>query len=321
MNILFLVLAFIFSQVLWAPEICAFKQIQIFRANSCHIRQPPLKNHLDSSPSFSKSSRIHVKRLRMDLNLVETASIAVFDAQNWASQVVTKELTHITPLSLGILYLGGLLTSFSPCAISMLPLTVSYLGGMEAMEQQDEESNKQLLVSSALFALGLATALSSLGLGATLLGKVYGQVSGPSDLILPAVASTVAIFGGLTVLELVNFNLPSLDTGDFKNLPKPLRAFTLGASSALISSPCSTPVLGSLLGFLAVSQNPALGMALLFAYTMGYTTPIVMVGAASGVVTRRVSPSSVAWVTPLTGSVLIFYGVYNLLSILFPEAY
>lgn len=37
------------------------------------------------------------------------------------------QLTHLTPVSGAILYVAGLLTSLSPCALSLVPLTMAYL--------------------------------------------------------------------------------------------------------------------------------------------------------------------------------------------------
>jgi len=275
---------------------------------------------LGNSKKWSSFKVARTKNTIMQLEVMESASLALYDAQNWASHVVEKELLHITPLSLGVLYLGGLLTSFSPCVMSMLPLTISYIGGLEAFDSKMEGSEQRgnLLLSSSLFALGLASALTVLGVAATYVGKVYGQVAGPADFILPSIASLISVAGGLVLLDVVPLNIPTLETGNFANLPKPLRTFMLGATSALISSPCSTPVLGSILGFLAASKNPILGVALLLSYTCGYTTPIFLAGAASGSLTRSLSTEGLAWVTPLMGSVFIFYGVYSILSIISP---
>jgi cytochrome c biogenesis protein CcdA len=37
------------------------------------------------------------------------------------------QLTHLSPVSGAILYASGLLTSLSPCALSLIPLTIAYL--------------------------------------------------------------------------------------------------------------------------------------------------------------------------------------------------
>ena len=47
------------------------------------------------------------------------------------------------------------------------------------------------------------------------------------------------------------------------------RTFLLGGSSALVASPCATPVLTSILAFVASSSNPVLGGFLLLFYTLG----------------------------------------------------
>jgi len=115
-----------------------------------------------------------------------------------------------------------------------------------------------------------------------------------------------------------------------------LRTFLLGGSSALIASPCATPVLTSILAFVGSSQNPTLGAALLFVYTLGYSTPLLVVGATGGQALANAQAAAVAegegesddsgsgggsWVatvgklvTPVTASVLIWYGTTGFLE-------
>jgi cytochrome c-type biogenesis protein len=60
------------------------------------------------------------------------------------------------------------------------------------------------------------------------------------------------------------------------------RTFLLGGSSALVASPCATPVLTSILAFVAKSQNPLVGGGLLLGYTLGYATPLLLVASSGG---------------------------------------
>jgi cytochrome c-type biogenesis protein len=46
------------------------------------------------------------------------------------------------------------------------------------------------------------------------------------------------------------------------------RTFLLGGSSALVASPCATPVLTSILAFVALSQDAVLGATFLLTYTV-----------------------------------------------------
>ena len=48
-----------------------------------------------------------------------------------------------------------------------------------------------------------------------------------------------------------------------------LSVFFMGGVSALIAGPCTTPVLGTLLGFVALRQNIAFGIAMLFVFSLG----------------------------------------------------
>lgn len=114
------------------------------------------------------------------------------------------------------------------------------------------------------------------------------------------------------------------------------RTFLLGGSSALVASPCATPVLTSILGFVAASRDPALGSVLLLTYTIGYSTPLLVVGASGGQALANAQAAAVAsedeeggneswlakvgmFVNPLTAAVLIWYGTNGLLQAVFGD--
>lgn len=70
-------------------------------------------------PTFSQRGR----SLRAELDV----GLALYDVQIWAKGLVDTQLTHLTPVSGAVLYGAGLLTSLSPCALSLVPLTMAYL--------------------------------------------------------------------------------------------------------------------------------------------------------------------------------------------------
>lgn len=59
---------------------------------------------------------------------------------------------------------------------------------------------------------------------------------------------------------------------------------------------------------------------LLFAYSLGYSTPVLLAGLLSGTVTSFISRKGdgFSWVTPATAALLISYGTYSSLNTLFP---
>lgn len=70
----------------------------------------------------------------------------------------------MSPVTIGVMYGTGLLMSLSPCALSLLPLTISYIAGSEAEGAAEEvaegrekggfESLKGGFIPSAAFAAG-----------------------------------------------------------------------------------------------------------------------------------------------------------------------
>ena len=67
--------------------------------------------------------------------------------------------------------LAGILTSFTPCSLSNIPLIIGCVGGAK------EKNTKKAFRYSAIFALGTAATFVSLGLIATSAGKLLGTSS------------------------------------------------------------------------------------------------------------------------------------------------
>ena len=77
---------------------------------------------------------------------------------------------------------------------------------------------------------------------------------------------------GLNLLEVILVEFPSfLSDFDARELalPPAVKAYLAGGAFALAASPCSTPVLATLLAYVAGSEDPITGGALLLTYTSG----------------------------------------------------
>ena len=239
--------------------------------------------------------------------MLEFLQTQLYLLERFADRIVSTQLDHLSLVSIGVIFLAGLVTSLTPCMLSMLPITVGYIGGYQS------EGRFQAAAQSSWFALGLATTLAILGIVATTIGKVYGQIG----VGLPIVVSLVAIAMGLNLLEILPLRFPSLGATDWigEGLPRGLRSYLIGLTFGLIASPCSTPVLATLLTWVATTQNLVLGGGLLVAYAMGYVLPLVIAGTFTATIKkilelRRWS----SWINPVSGALLLGFGIFSLLS-------
>ncbi|MDY6938234.1 MAG: cytochrome c biogenesis protein CcdA [Cyanobacteriota bacterium] len=245
--------------------------------------------------------------------MLETLQTRLYSLEQFANHLVDAQLSHVTWTSLAIIFGAGLLTSLTPCMLSMLPITIGYIGGYEA------ESRAKAASQSAWFSLGLATTLAALGIVAALVGRVYGQVG----IGLPIVVSIVAILMGLNLLEALPLQLPSVDGMQWipKDLPDGVRSYFLGLTFGLVASPCSTPVLATLLAWVSTTGDPLLGSALLLAYTSGYVAPLILAGTFTATIKKLLELRQWSgWITPVSGALLVGFGVFSLVFRLLPVA-
>lgn len=238
--------------------------------------------------------------------MLDTLQTQLYTLEHFADRLVSTQLAHLTPVSVGVIFLAGLLTSLTPCMLSMLPITIGYIGGYET------KTRLQAAIQSTWFSLGLATTLAALGILAALLGKIYGQVGWG----LPIVVSIIAILMGLNLLEALPLQLPSLGGMEWisKDLPQGVRAYLIGLTFGLVASPCSTPVLATLLAWISSTKDPALGSVLLLAYTAGYVAPLILAGTFTASIKKLLELRRWSgWITPASGVLLVGFGVFSLL--------
>jgi cytochrome c-type biogenesis protein len=234
------------------------------------------------------------------------SALALADWARTAEDLLQSSLAHPGPLSVGLVFAGGLLTSLGPCSLSLLPVTLAYLAGFDG-------SGTRPWLRSLSFCGGIVGALVLLGLASGALGRIYGQVPG----VVPTLVAILAVLMGLNLLGLVPLQLPSGPDPERwrQRVPPAAAPLAAGLAFGLAASPCTTPVLAVLLAWIAQAGSPLAGVVLLTAFAAGQVLPLLLAGVAAAWVPRLLALRALGqWVPPLSGAVLLISGALTLLA-------
>ncbi len=208
-------------------------------------------------------------------------------------------------------YLGGVFASFTPCTYPVIPVTAAYIGAASG------GGRARGFYLSLVYVLGMALTYTALGTAAALTGSLFGRIQANPWLHL--IMANVFILMGLSMLGV--FTLPlrtPTAVGRFLAGERgrgPGGAFVVGAASGLVLGPCTVPILAVLLSFAAAKQNVLLSVTLLFAFSLGLGTLLILVGTFAGFV--AVLPRSGRWlegVQKVWGWLMIAAGEYFLIQ-------
>ena len=200
-------------------------------------------------------------------------------------------------------FLGGILSSSSPCVLATIPLVIGYVGGYS------EGNRGKALQYSLVFILGLALTFTVLGAIASLIGGLFGIISRTWYFIIGGVAIAI----GLHLIGIYSLNIPTP-----VNLQPKRRgiigALFLGALFGIVSSPCATPVLALILAFVASKGEVTYGTSLLFVYALGHCALIFLAGTAAGFVESFVQSKGITnitkWGKRIGGSIIVLVGIF-----------
>jgi len=200
-------------------------------------------------------------------------------------------------------FVGGIGISFTPCVYPLIPVIVGYLGGKTA------NSKLKSFTLSLTYVTGVAIIYSLLGIFASLTGKIFGLIS--SHPITYIFVGLIIIVFGISMFDLFKIPLPN-----FIKLPQLkktdyLSIFLLGLASGLVITPCTTPVLGSILFYLATKKNILYGMTLLLSFAYGMGLILVLAGTFSSILVNL--PKLGKWmlyIKRLAAVILIGMGIY-----------
>ena len=82
------------------------------------------------------------------------ATLDLSDLARSSEHLLQQALNQPGPLTLGLVFAGGALTSLGPCSLSLLPVTLAYLAGFEAKQPAWQRSLLFCSASSVLWGAG-----------------------------------------------------------------------------------------------------------------------------------------------------------------------
>ena len=220
---------------------------------------------------------------------------------------ISGQLSNNPLIALPVLFIAGVLTSFTPCIYPMIPITAAIVGGQSVGDVAPSKSRTIRLTLT--YVLGLALVYSILGTIAGMTGTIFGTIS--SNPWLYFTMANLLILAALVLLDVVPLKIPSSvltrassagTTGKFSGV------FVMGAVSGLVAAPCSAPVMAAVLTWVSTTKRGALGFIYLFAFSLGMCALLVVVGLFSGVAGRL--PRAGQWMVWVKrGFALVMLGV------------
>ena len=216
-----------------------------------------------------------------------------------------------------VVFAAGVLTSFTPCVYPMIPVTVTFIGTASS------GSRRRAVTLSVMYALGLASLYAALGVVAALFGQTFGNISQNLWINL-GVGVVLGVFAaamlGWIVIPVPGF-AGKVQSGGVKKGGH-LGAFAVGVAAGFVAAPCTAPVLGFLLAYVAQTRDVAWGGSLLFVFALGLSFLLMLLGIFSGMLSNM--PKAGRWMNTvkLVFGVGMFavaaYFLWKAISIAFP---
>ncbi|WP_157954901.1 protein-disulfide reductase DsbD [Ignatzschineria ureiclastica] len=211
-------------------------------------------------------------------------------------------------LALPLFFLLGLLLTFTPCVLPMLPI----LSGI--LTRSGNLSPKKGFTISLVYVLAMAFVYTLLGLLAAYFGKGLAAYLQNSYVLIGF--GLIFVFLSFSMFGLYQIQMPASIQSALSRVSNQqssknsyIGTAIMGMLSALIVGPCVTAPLIGIIGLVVESQNYLLGGSALFAMSMGMGVPLLILGASSG----HLLPKAGAWmdrVKVLFGFMLLGLAAY-----------
>ena len=181
----------------------------------------------------------------------------------------------------GVFLLAGLLLSFTPCVLPMIPILSSIIVG-----QKGHVSKARGFSLAVTYSLGMALVYTAFGMAAGLAGEGLAAAL-QNAWVLGAFALLLALLS-LSMFGAYELQMPNAIQSRITQLSGRMQGgehvgvFLMGGLSAVIVGPCVAAPLAGALVYISQTKDVVLGGAALFAMAMGMSVPLLLVGLSAG---------------------------------------
>jgi thiol:disulfide interchange protein DsbD len=184
-------------------------------------------------------------------------------------------------LVIGSFFVFGLLLSFTPCMLPMIPILSGIIVG-----QGGGGDKRRALILSIAYVLGMALAYAAAGMTAAWSGSLLAAALQNAAVLIGFALVFVVL--ALSMFGLFELQLPGFIRHRLHDAHQQLSGgriasvAAMGLFSAIIVSPCvAAPLAGALL-YISQSRDLVLGGTALFVMALGMGVPLVVMGVSEG---------------------------------------
>jgi cytochrome c-type biogenesis protein len=191
-----------------------------------------------------------------------------------------------TNVSVGLAFLAGLASFFSPCVFSLVPAYIGYLGGRAAGSENRPGNRFATFTHGLAFVLGFSAVFVILGVAASAFGALLAEMR----TWVARVGGIVVIVFGLHMTGVFRLRFLEYDVRIHTDPDRTwgyLSSCMMGVFFSAGWSPCIGPVLGAILTLAINSGSLASGATLLIAYSLGLAIPFLIAALTIGWLSGR----------------------------------